>query len=111
MWFSVYEVAKAHRVDAGRFTKFATDHMTRYGVELHAWSEIVVDAAEVGALLEAFRAQFPEHCSVPPDGEDDPACLWHPLDFFMVDQTGERIWSKGNPKWKEDTPVPRRRLP
>ena len=111
MWFSVYEVAKARCLDPEQFTAFATKNNSRYGVELHAWGEIVVDASELATLLDDFRAQFPESANVPADGEEDPSCDWQPLDFFKVDAQGKRIWSEGNPKWTPPPPVVKRRLP
>lgn len=111
MWFSVYEVAKARCLDPAKFTEFATGHMDRYGVELHAWGEIVVDVCEADALVAAFQTRFPEYSGMAPEGVDDPGCAWKPLDFFRVDRQGERVWSHGNPKWKEEPPVVKRRLP
>lgn len=111
MWFSVYEIAKAHCLDPKQFTKFATENCMRYGVELHAWGEIVVDAADMPTLLNDFRTQCPAYANMPPDGDGDPECEWHPLDVFKVDGAGKRIWSQSNPKWKPAPPVEKRRLP
>lgn len=111
MWFSIYEVAKARCFDPEQFTKFATEHSAKYGVELHAWGEIVVDVCEADELCNDFRARFPEYAGMLPDGEADPECEWHPLDIFRVDREGKRVWSEGNPKWKPAPPVVKRRLP
>lgn len=111
MWFSAYEVAKANCLDPKALIGFATKNDQRYGVELHAWGEIVIDALEVGVLLNDFRTQCPDSCNMPTDGASDPNCEWNPPDFFQLNWKGERVWSEGNPKWKEEPPVVKRRLP
>ncbi|QNA90447.1 hypothetical protein G4G28_21635 [Massilia sp. Dwa41.01b] len=109
MYFSVYEVAKANRLDPRELIEFAMANMQEYHVEPHAWGELVVEIEGMNELVRDFSAQFPQHCNLPPDGEDDPHCEWNPLDRFMVDREGKRVWSEGNPKWVK--PPPKRRLP
>lgn len=111
MWFSVFEVAKAHCLAPQKLSEFAKTHANKYAVELHAWGELVIDVLKMGVLLKDFQTNFPEYSNMPPDGEGDPDCDWHPLDFFIVDSTGNRVWSKDNPKWREEPPVVKRRLP
>jgi len=111
MYFSVYEVAKSSRLEPKKFTEFALANDMKYGVELHAWGEIVVDSFRMDDLVKDFSRQFEEHCNMPSSEDDDADCPWRPLDVFRVDREGKRIWSRDNPKWKEEPPVVRRRLP
>jgi hypothetical protein len=111
MWYSVYEVSKASCMDPKKLMSFATDNSERYGVTLHKCGELVVDAFQMADLKSDFSAQFPEHCDKPPEGQDDPACEWHPLDFYKTSWHGNRIWSEGNPKWRPVPKPPRPRLP